>query len=168
MAKVRSAKTSDVAAIESLLLASQLLPEGIKDHIANFLVAEEEGKIIGVGGFENCGGGVGLLRSIAVLQERQNQGIAAQLYEQVAAHACHSGVSGLYLLTTTAQGYFAKLGFECIERAKAPESIRNTNQFRDLCPDTAVLMFRTVVPEGNGGATGSMPSPAASPENDMY
>jgi amino-acid N-acetyltransferase len=150
MVKIQSAAASDIPGIENLLLASQLLTEGLRGHISNFFVAKDEGTLVGVAGFENCGEGVGLLRSFAVLPERRNQGIARKLYEQIATQASHSGVSALYLLTTTAQGYFSKLGFSAVERSRAPEAIRNTNQFRELCPDSAVLMFRALSAGGGG------------------
>jgi len=164
MVNIRTATISDIPAIESVLLASQLPSDGVKEHVANFLVAEDEGKLAGVGGFENCGAGVGLLRSFAVLPEQRNRGIAKQLYQQVITHARRSGISGLYLLTTTAQGYFAKLGFASIARARAPEAIRNTQQFRELCPDSAALMFRSVAAGCGGCATASEPSSTADPE----
>lgn len=161
MVDIRTATIADIQAIESLLLASQLPSEGVKEHIANFFVAEDGGKLAGVGGFENCGAGIGLLRSFAVLPEQRSRGIAKQLYEQAISHARDLGISGLYLLTTTAQGYFAKCGFASIARAKAPEAIRNTQQFRELCPDSAALMFRSVAAGCGGCATASVPCSTA-------
>lgn len=161
MVKIRSATTSDIPAIESLLLDSQLPSESVREHIANFFVAKDEGKLVGVGGFEDCGAGIGLLRSFAVLPEWRNRGIARQLHEHVVKRARRSGISGLYLLTTTAQGYFAKHGFASVARDEAPEAIRNTRQFRELCPDSAVLMFRSVAAECDDCATASAPGSAA-------
>ena len=165
MVNIRTATISDIPAIESLLLVSQLPSEGVKEHVTNFFVAEEEGKLAGVGGFENCGAGAGLLRSFAVLPEQRHRGIARQLYEQVITHARHSGISALYLLTTTAQGYFARFGFASIARAKAPETIRKTEQFRELCPDSAVLMFRSIAAGCGGCATASEPCLTTDPES---
>lgn len=144
MAVIRTATISDIPAIESLLHASQLPAEGVKEHIANFFVAEEEGKLVGAGGLENCGEGIGLLRSFAVQAEYRNRGIAQQLYERVLAQASQSGISFMCLLTTNAHGYFAKLGFASIARANAPEAVRNTQQFRESCPESAVVMVRSV------------------------
>lgn len=164
MVKIRSATTSDIPAIESLLLDSQLPSEGVGEHIANFFVAEDEGKLVGVGGFEDCGAGIGLLRSFAVQPEWRNRGIARQLHEHVATHARRSGIFGLYLLTTTAQGYFAKHGFASMARDEAPEAIRNTRQFRESCPDSAVLMFRSVAAGRDDCATAATPDSATNPE----
>lgn len=142
MVTIRAATQSDIPAIETLLLASRLPADEVKEHIANFFVTEDQEKLVGVGGLENCGEGIGLLRSLAVLDEYRKRGIARQLCEHLLAHARQSGISGLYLLTITAQGYFAKLGFAPVARDKAPEAIKNTRQFRETCPESAVLMVR--------------------------
>jgi mannose-6-phosphate isomerase-like protein (cupin superfamily) len=63
------------------------------------------------------------------------------------SHARNLGVRRLYLLTTTAEAYFAKRGFERCAREAAPAAIRQTREFRSLCPDTAACMVRTA-PEG--------------------
>lgn len=149
MVIIRTATTSDISAIENLLLSSQLPSDGVNDYLSNFFVADHKGKLAGVGGFENCDSGIGLLRSFAVSPEQRNRGIAKQLFEQVIAHVRLSGITSLYLLTTSAQGYFARQGFSPILRTEAPKAIQNTQQFRELCPDSAVLMFRPVV-EGRG------------------
>jgi amino-acid N-acetyltransferase len=167
MVTIRTATKSDIPAIDSLLLASQLPAGGAKESVANFFVAEDKGKLVGVGGLENCGGNVGLLRSFAVLPEYRNQGIAKQLYEQVIAHARQSGISNLYLLTTTAQDYFARFGFAAIARSKAPEAIRNTQQFRELCPDSAVLMSLSAKSGCGGCTTATGPSLTADPESNQ-
>lgn len=166
MVTIRTATKSDIPAIDSLLLASQLPTGGAKESVANFCVAEDKGKLVGVGGLENCGGNVGLLRSFAVLPEYRNQGIAKQLYEQVIAHARQSGISNLYLLTTTTQDYFVRFGFAAIARSKAPEAIRNTQQFRELCPDSAVLMSLSAKSGCGGCTTATGPSLTADPESN--
>lgn len=141
MATIRIANITDIPAIESLLRASQLITGVAKELIADFCVAEEQGKLVGVAGMENCGEGIGLLRSFAVQAEYRNRGIAKLLYKDLLAHARRLGVSHLYLLTTGAQEYFFKLGFVALRRAQAPEAIKSTQQFRMLCPDSAVLMW---------------------------
>ena len=145
MVKIRAATRSDIPAIESLLSTSRLPPEGVLGHIDTFLVAEYKGAVTGVGGFENCGEGIGLLRSFAVSPAWRNQGVAKRLYEQLTRLARLTGVSRLYLLTVTAQTYFSKLGFARIERSRAPEVIQKTQQFSELCPDSSVLMVLSLV-----------------------
>lgn len=57
-------------------------------------------------------------------------------------YARELGISSLYLLTTTAQGYFSNLGFAVIPREKAPEAIQRTRQFSGICPSSATFMHR--------------------------
>jgi amino-acid N-acetyltransferase len=60
----------------------------------------------------------------------------------VLAQTRAAGVSTAYLLTTTADEFFADLGFEEIPRETVPPSIQTTTEFSDLCPETAVCMKR--------------------------
>jgi amino-acid N-acetyltransferase len=46
----------------------------------------------------------------------------------------------VYLLTTTAEGYAARGGFERIERGEVPPGILALPQFRALCPASAACM----------------------------
>lgn len=40
------------------------------------------------------------------------------------------------------EGYFPSFGFSVVERATVPEEIRNTVEFVDACPASAVVMER--------------------------
>ena len=50
------------------------------------------------------------------------------------------GVQELCLLTTTAEHFFERLGYQRAEREAAPASIRGTSEFTTLCPASAVFM----------------------------
>jgi amino-acid N-acetyltransferase len=52
------------------------------------------------------------------------------------------GVRRLYLLTTDAQRFFARLGFVVVDREALPPEVRETAQFRELCPQSAIAMVR--------------------------
>ena len=54
------------------------------------------------------------------------------------------GVREMYLLTIDAQDFFARFGFEIVERSVAPEAIRNTWEFSVACPDTAFFMQKNL------------------------
>ena len=62
----------------------------------------------------------------------------------MSSHARLLGVERLYLLTTDAERYFARLGFQRTERSGAPAPIQATSQFRLLCPKSAVCMARDI------------------------
>ena len=55
-----------------------------------------------------------------------------------------AGLEAVYLLTTTAAGYFPKLGFVPVERAAVPEEIRASGEFSSVCPSSAVVMHRAL------------------------
>jgi N-acetylglutamate synthase-like GNAT family acetyltransferase len=50
------------------------------------------------------------------------------------------GIREFYLLTTTAQDYFAKRGFKPIEREEIHPQLLASAEFQGACPDTAVCM----------------------------
>ena len=55
-------------------------------------------------------------------------------------YAKAKGVNDLYLLTTTAEHFFIGLGYVYADRTVAPQKIKLTKEFSDLCPDDAVFM----------------------------
>lgn len=97
----------------------------------------------GVVGLELFGGD-GLLRSLAVEPARQKTGLGRALVDAAEQEARKAGVRKLYLLTTTAEPYFAKLGYRRVPRADAPASITATAQFASLCPSSAAFMCKTL------------------------
>lgn len=111
-----------------------------------FVVAEEEGETIAVGGLENYQT-IALLRSFAVRREKQGQGIGRGLFNLLKETASTTGVKEFYLLTTTAEDYFLRLGFERCDKSNAPHCIRHTKQFTDLCPSTARMLVLELQPQ---------------------
>lgn len=138
-AEVRPASTADLSAVEDLLRRSKLPPEGVKESLDSFVVAEADDRIVGVAGVERCGD-YGLLRSAAVDPEWRGLGVGRALVERVIADAQEAGVPALYLLTTTAEKYFPGFGFRTTARDAVPLEVQNTAEFRDLCPSSATVM----------------------------
>ena len=50
------------------------------------------------------------------------------------------GLSRLFLLTDTAERFFAAAGYQRIERATVPTCVTRTAQFASLCPASAACM----------------------------
>jgi amino-acid N-acetyltransferase len=46
----------------------------------------------------------------------------------------------VFLLTFTAEGYFQRFGFQSLDRADVPASVRTSVQFTYACPSTASVM----------------------------
>ena len=47
-----------------------------------------------------------------------------------------------YLLTMTAADFFQKIGYEVNQRDKVPESIKKTEEFKNVCPVSAACLFK--------------------------
>ena len=106
------------------------------DHFLGYGTANDLKGIVGVEIF----GSVALLRSLAVAKQARGLGYGKKLVEGIENYAKAKGVNELYLLTTTAEDFFLGLGYAHAERTIAPEQIRLTKEFSDLCPDDAVFM----------------------------
>jgi amino-acid N-acetyltransferase len=139
--RIRRARKADLPAVEQLLSASQLPIDGVKDHFADFIVAEDSNGIEGAVGLEKYES-VALLRSAVVAPEYRGSGIGRKLVEQVLERAEEDGIDELYLLTTTAEKYFPRFGFKPTTRAAVPEELKSSAEFRGACPETAVVMKR--------------------------
>jgi amino-acid N-acetyltransferase len=85
-------------------------------------------------------GKIALLRSIVVPRAKQRHGLGTDMLAGLIGVARKSGAKEVWLLTTTAEGFFAANGFERVVRTDAPAAIVATSQFKDICPDTAALM----------------------------
>ncbi len=73
--------------------------------------------------------------------------MAKALYARLLAYAHRKQIKTLYLLTLTAEGFFSKLGFNNLDRKNVPETLQGTEEFRSLCPDTAVCMVKNIEEE---------------------
>ena len=135
----RAASASDLSAIGALLQASKLPLEGVKDCIDDFIVAESDDAIVGSVGLERYGD-YAILRSAAVSPAVRGGGVGRQLVERIIDKAKGDGVTEMFLLTTTAEEYFPKFGFDRVARDSVPAELHVSEQFRSLCPDTAVVM----------------------------
>jgi amino-acid N-acetyltransferase len=87
-------------------------------------------------------GAEALLRSLVVDPTVRSKGLGSALVERAEAHAATHGVGTLYLLTTTAEDFFARRGYHRIDRTVAPAAIRTTREFAGLCPASSAFMFK--------------------------
>jgi amino-acid N-acetyltransferase len=128
--------------IRQLLILCELPQEDITpEHLRHFLVLKEKGQVIGLVGVEALGQ-FSLLRSLAVDPEYRCRGFASQLIEKAEEYAASLKIEALYLLTITAEGFFAKRGYQRVERNSAPSPVRGTTEFKNLCPASAVCMVK--------------------------
>lgn len=81
-----------------------------------------------------------LLRSLAVAPLAQHAGLGSALVQHAEHYASERGVRSLYLLTTTARGFFEKQGYRVISREDCPAAIRTTSEFATICPASSTVM----------------------------
>jgi N-acetylglutamate synthase-like GNAT family acetyltransferase len=143
-ATLRLASRDDEPAVNALLTTAHLPLDGVHDALPCFVVAESAGEIVGVAGIEGCGtsGEHALLRSVAVAASWQKRGLGRALVTRTIAEAEARGAKALYLLTTTAEGYFPTFGFTLTTRDAVPDDVRATAEFQGACPASAVVMVR--------------------------
>jgi amino-acid N-acetyltransferase len=87
---------------------------------------------------------VALLRSLVVIPERRGSGEGASLLGHAEQEARARGVRAMYLLTTTAEPFFAKHGYARTPRDAAPPAIRATREFSGICPASSSFMYRQI------------------------
>ncbi len=136
---IRGAREDDRAAIEALLRSAQLPIEGVADHLGSFFVAEDGDRTLAVGGLEAYGE-VALLRSVAVALDARSSGLGSLVTHRVLDEARVRGMTSVYLLTTTAERFFPRFGFEVIERSEVPQPMRASRELQGACPASAIVM----------------------------
>jgi amino-acid N-acetyltransferase len=140
---LRRAGDADHEAVEALLRDSELPTVGVAEWLDHFWVAEHENRIVGVAGMERYQKG-GLLRSVAVADGWRSSGIGRTLVDKVLEEGRAAGVREVYLLTTTAEHYFPRLGFACVSRDAVPAAVQASAEFTGACPASAVVMRKIV------------------------
>ena len=138
---IRAAEPSDRVNVEALLVAAGLPIDGVAEHFASFFVVDDGGQIVGVAGVELYGKHA-LLRSVAVAADAKGSGMGTLLTLRILDEMSARGAHAVYLLTTTAERFFPRFGFECIAREEVPDGVRASREFQGACPASATVMRR--------------------------
>jgi amino-acid N-acetyltransferase len=139
--KIRSARSEDLDAIAALLAKNELPVSDVTTNLLrDFAVAEDaHGSVVGSVGLERFGADA-LLRSLAVAEPERRAGLGSKLLAHAEETALASGISELWLLTTTASDFFRRTGYAFDDRPSAPAGIQTSMQLAQLCPSTADCM----------------------------
>ncbi len=138
---IRPARREDLDAALRLVRAAALPADGIRQQWGDgYAVAVEGDAVVGVAGVE-VHGRSGLLRSVAVAPEARGTGLGQALTRDRVEWSRVAGLDALYLLTTTAEGFFPRLGFLPVERDSVPAEVRESGEFRDVCPASAAVLW---------------------------
>ena len=141
---IEPAQNSDLSKIQTLLKNCELPFEDLTPgHLDHFFMLSDGDVVIGSIGLE-IRENFGLLRSLAVAESQRGVGLGIQLTQQIEDYAQSQNIAALYLLTTTADHFFSKLGYQVVPRAAAPVPLQETTEFKSICPASAVCMLKTL------------------------
>ena len=141
---IGSARADELLPLTRLLESAGLPTSDLAaTSLVHFLALRDGRTLVGVVGLDVVGE-IALLRSLVVDPARRERGLGGELVRAAEAHAAQHGVRQLYLLTTTADRFFASRGYVRADRASAPDAIRRMPQFAELCPASSSFMTKAL------------------------
>ena len=138
------ASAQDMVAIRALLEHSGLPVSDLEGAQPEFAVICQDGQVMAAGALQRFGT-TALLRSVVVAPERRGSGLGRAVVSELERLARIAGVSRLILLTETAADFFARHGYRTVERSSAPQDVQACEEFRSLCPSSAICMSKDLV-----------------------
>lgn len=139
---LQAARASERDQLERLLHTAELPLAGVAAGFPDcYVIARSDERVVGAAGLETYGA-AGLLRSVVVHESMRGQGLGRALVEERLGHARAIGLDRVFLLTVSAEAYFAALGFVPAARAEAPASMHVSPEFAGACPATAACLAR--------------------------
>lgn len=134
------ARADDWPAIVKLLARGGLDADGLEDHLETTQLVRDQGALVACAGLEIYGRAA-LLRSVVVTPELQGTGLGGRITGQALALAQEHGVTQIYLLTETAEDFFACYGFKVLPQAKLPAAVQQSQELKMACAESAVFMW---------------------------
>jgi len=117
--------------------------ESVYNALREFQVAQDHsGRIVGCVAVDLFWADLAEIKSMAVRPERQRQGTGTMLLQAAIADAKRLGVNRLFVLTYE-QDFFARSGFELVDRQSLPEKIWReciSCPKADACDEVAMIL----------------------------
>ena len=121
MIEVRPARTSDIKAIHKLIVdfasgGRMLQKETVTlyESVQEFVVAVEDGQVVGCGALHVLWEDLAEVRSVAITETLRGNGIGNQILERIIERARELGLSRIFCLTIETK-FFGRHGFEEIQ-----------------------------------------------------
>lgn len=132
------------AGLKAALTEAHLPTDDIEDDGRTFFkVLSADGRIVGFSGVERCDGDY-LLRSVVLHPDRRGTGLGKAVVKVTVASLDPGGA--VFLATTSAAPFFARLGFSEVPRESVPAAVLATRQLSAICPSSATIMRLTRPP----------------------
>jgi amino-acid N-acetyltransferase len=164
---IRKAVLKDATSISTLVnmgeREGQLLPRSldlIRASIGNWIVAEENGQVIGCGSLLEIGPTLSEVRSLAVAPAQRGRGIGVDVVRALIQEARERKIPVLFALTR-AVGFFEKLGFTVTVKEDFPEKVWRDCMIcpvREACDEVAVVLPLNHIPWAMAENKMSLPS----------
>ena len=146
---IRPAAIPDVPAMHALInhhaemgrMLFRDLP-GLYEHLRDFIVCQRDGRIVGCCALEIMWRDLAEIKSLAVADALQGQGIGRQLVGAAVAEARRLGLGRVFALTRSRE-FFGRSGFREVPRHSLPHKVWDDCircDRRDECDETAVLL----------------------------
>ncbi len=128
---IRKASARDVSVIHRMLKRhadlGELLPRALSDlydDVRDFSVFEDKrgGSIVGICALHVCWEDLAEIRSLAVSETRQGEGIGSLLIKAALAEAEDLGIRRVFTLTYRPD-FFEKHGFSIVDKATLPQKV---------------------------------------------
>ena len=126
---IRKARLTDIHAIHALIkpFAAEeiMLPLSVgevTERLRDFLVAEEEGRLVGTVAVHVTWGTLVEVRSLAVDRSHRGRGLGRQLVEAAHAEARELGAEDVFVLTYIPE-FFESFGYTRISRDELPHKV---------------------------------------------
>ena len=143
--RIDRATPADARELLALMERAHLPTDGLASHLDAAFVARDGDRVVGSAAIEVYADG-GLLRSVAVDADRRGARLGERLTAAAIEDAQRRALPALYLLTTTAERFFPRFGFERITRDEVPPSVQASIEFRGACPASATVMRLLLAP----------------------
>jgi amino-acid N-acetyltransferase len=121
MIEIRPARTSDIKAIHKLIVdfasgGRMLQKETVTlyESVQEFMVAVEDGQVVGCGALHVLWEDLAEVRSVAITEKLRGNGIGNQILERIIDRARELGLSRIFCLTFETK-FFGRHGFEEIQ-----------------------------------------------------
>jgi len=126
---VEKARISDAPQIHKLINffadKGMMLPRSmseIYENIRDFFVFREDERVIACAALHIMWSDLGEIKSVAVSEDRQRQGIGNQLIEACLNEAKQLGIHSVFCLTYQ-PGFFERFGFSQIDKMELPQKV---------------------------------------------
>ena len=141
MIGLRAAGEEDLDVVRALLAEAGLPTRDLAAARPKFTVLRERRRIVAAGALQPFGSAA-LVRSVVVAGDRRGAGLGRIIVQELEKIAREARIGRLFLLTETAGEFFVHLGYREIERIDVPLDVQGSEEFRSLCPASAVCMMK--------------------------